>query len=75
MSGLEDSYHIPHNLFCSMTEHDKSLCKDSKKPKQVMLNMEHVSQAVAQLGANISLLDLNKVKALLFTESTLSINS
>ena len=61
MSGLEDSYHILHHLFCSTTEHDKSLRKDSKKPKQVMLNMEHVSQAVAQLGANISSLDLNKV--------------
>jgi len=61
VSGLEDSYHILHNLLCSTTECEKSLRKGPKKPDKVMLNMEHVAQAVAQLGANILSLDLNKV--------------
>ena len=61
MSGLEDSYHILHNLLCSATEHEKSLGKSPKKSDRDMLDMEHVAQAVAQLGANIASLDLNKV--------------
>jgi len=59
VSGLEESYHILHNLLCNATE--KSLRNGPKKSDKVMLNMEHVAQAVAQLGANISSLDLNKV--------------
>jgi len=61
VSGLEDSYHILHNLLCSATENEKNLGKGPKKSDMDMLDMEHVAQAVAQLGANIASLDLNKV--------------
>jgi len=61
VSGLEESYHILHNLLCSTTEHKNSLGKGPKKSDKFMLNMEHVAQAMAQLGANILSLDLNKM--------------
>ena len=61
VSGLGDSYHILHTLLCSATEHEKSLGKGPKKSDMDMLDMEHVAQAAAHLGANIASLDLNKV--------------
>jgi len=62
VSILEDSYYTLHELLCSVTGHrrGKSLCS-TRQNSEVVLKIEDVAQAVAQLGANISSLDLDKV--------------
>jgi len=62
VSILEDSYYTLHELLCSVTGHrrGKSLCSN-RQNSEVVLKIEDVAQAVAQLGANISSLDLDKV--------------
>jgi len=62
VSILEDSYYTLHKLLCSVAGHrgSKSPCS-TRENSEVVLKIEDVAQAVAQLGANISLLDLDKV--------------
>jgi len=61
VTGLEDSYQYLYHLLSSATKNGESAYMAPKKFEEVMLNMEHVAQAVAQLGASISSLDLDEV--------------